>query len=73
MDRRKFLKNGGLLSLATFMPYQLVWANTYSFDITFIVASDTHFDEPPETDQYMQVQAINKVAGNIKWPEMINA
>ncbi|WP_430810335.1 MULTISPECIES: metallophosphoesterase [unclassified Carboxylicivirga] len=71
MNRRDFLKYSGLLSFAAWVPNS--WASNVSpaFDLTFLVGADTHFDEPPETDQYRQVQAMNKVP-QLKWPAQID-
>ena len=56
--------------------------NTYFVELksstTFIVAADTHFDPPPESDQYYHVVAMNAICGSIQgkealsWPSMIN-
>jgi cytolysin (calcineurin-like family phosphatase) len=43
-----------------------------STEVTFFVAADTHFDPPPESDQYYHVLAMNHLPGNLKWPEKIN-
>jgi len=48
-----------------------------NFGITFFVVADTHFDPPPESDQYYHIVAINSVCGSINnksaavWPEFI--
>lgn len=45
---------------------------------TFFVAADTHFDPPPETDQYFHILAMNSVCGTLPnkealiWPEKIS-
>ena len=52
--------------------------NISSDAITFFVAADTHFDPPPETDQYFHIVAMNSVCGTIQntnalhWPKIIN-
>ncbi len=35
-------------------------------EVTFMVASDLHFDMPPETDQYVHVLAMNKLGAQQK-------
>ncbi len=42
--------------------------NKQKRDVTFIVASDLHFDLPPETDQYYHVITMNRVPGNFTFP-----
>ncbi|MGD8778020.1 MAG: metallophosphoesterase [Ignavibacteria bacterium] len=51
--------------------------NENESSVTFFVVADTHFDPPPETDQYYHIVAMNTVCGtidNIKastWQEKI--
>ena len=50
----------------------------YKLDVTFFVASDLHFDPPPETDQYYHVVAMNTICGSVEgkdaliWPNEID-
>lgn len=52
--------------------------NSEKTEITFFVVADTHFDPPPESDQYYHTVAINAVCGTINnkeasvWPEKID-
>ena len=47
-------------------------------DITFYIVADTHFDPPPESDQYYHTVAMNSVCGTIGektaaiWPTKID-
>lgn len=49
-----------------------------NFEVTFFVAADTHFDPPPESDQFYHTVAMNSVCGSIEnipasiWPKIIN-
>lgn len=46
--------------------------NSQTCDITFFVASDLHFDVPPETDQYYHIVGMNSLSTKFNWPEKIN-
>jgi cytolysin (calcineurin-like family phosphatase) len=53
-------------------------SDTNKYAVTFFVIADTHFDPPPESDQYYHTLAMNTICGTIKhkiasmWPEEIN-
>jgi cytolysin (calcineurin-like family phosphatase) len=71
MKRREFI--GGITFAA--IALQLQSCRTLfgkSTDVTFFVAADTHFDPPPETDQYFHIRAMNNIPGNYTWPAVIN-
>lgn len=52
--------------------------NDKIFEVTFFVAADTHFDPPPESDQYYHILAMNTICGTVNgkdavvWPEFID-
>lgn len=70
-----------VLSLSGLLLFQNLYAPNNvknSTDITFFVVADTHFDPPPESDQYYHTIAMNSVCGSINnriasvWPEFIS-
>ena len=56
MKRIEFVRNTVLGTAAiSLQSLGLMWNK--SFDITFFVAVDTHFDPPPDSDTYYHVRA----------------
>lgn len=37
-------------------------------DVSVVIAADTHFDMPPESDQFYHVKAMNRLPGTFVWP-----
>lgn len=56
---------GGHGRLLALMLLLSLWLSAWAQDVTVVVASDLHFDRPPETDQYYHVRAINALGKTI--------
>ena len=81
MKEKLWLYFISILSLSGLFFFQNLYAqnDVKSFtDITFFVVADTHFDPPPESDQYYHTIAMNSVCGSTNnkiasvWPKFIN-
>ncbi|WP_162845408.1 metallophosphoesterase [Labilibaculum antarcticum] len=72
MNRKSYILIVVFLFLTTFLFGKLCCAQNSKFDVSFIVTSDLHFDEPPEDHEFLHVQAINRVDGYFKYPDMLD-
>lgn len=73
INRRTFINTFSMITAGVgIMPLQFC-KPTLKTDVTFFVVGDTHFDPPPETDQYYHILAMNKLGNRDRvWPDVIN-
>ncbi len=73
VNRRSFITRTSLFAAGVYLMPLHSYGRQTETDVTFFVVGDTHFDPPPETDQYYHVVAMNKLGKQDRvWPETIN-